>query len=159
MSAAAGVGATLGAATPGATAINRPARAVVGLLVQATVGAAAWAAPPVEAWQQLETPAFKAAYAKALGVHARTPWLSRRDGPAPLPRYLDVAGGRYVINAFCKNHDCEAHSAVVLYDAGRQVVYGTVFDAGKTTVIGDPPPAVAAALAQLWQAEWRSAPK
>jgi hypothetical protein len=35
-------------------------------------------------------------------------------------------------------------------------VYGTIYEKGKTTLIGDPPPAVAAKLGKLWKKEWRS---
>ena len=121
--------------------------------------AAAHAQKPPEPWEYLAKPAFKTAYTQALGAKAKTPWLAKRDGPAPSPSHQQVAGERYVMNSFCKNHDCGENSAVILYSPEKNVVYGTVYEKGKTTLIGDPPPAVAAELAKLWKTEWRSQPK
>ncbi len=118
----------------------------------------AQAQKPQEPWQHLEQPAFKSAYTQALGAKAKTPWLARRDGPAPLPSLQQVAGERFVMNSFCKNHDCADHSAVILYSPEKKLVYGTLYEKGRTTLIGNPPPAVAAELAALWKKEWRSPP-
>jgi len=120
---------------------------------------AAHAQKQKEAWEYLKEPAFKSAYLKALGPKANTPWLAKRDGPAPEDKFLDVAGQRYVRNAFCKNQDCNNNSAVILYSPDKKVVYGTIYEKGKTTYIGDPPAAVANELATLWKKEWRSAPQ
>jgi hypothetical protein len=121
--------------------------------------AAAHGQKPPEPWDHLKSPAFTSAYTKALGPKAKMPWLAKRDGPAPLPTYETVAGERVVMNSFCKNRDCEDNSAVILYSPEKKVVYGTVYEKGKTTLIGDPPPAMAAELARLWKKEWRSKPK
>lgn len=119
---------------------------------------AAHAQKPPEPWEYLTQPAFKAAYTKALGPKAKTPWLAKRDGPAPLPSHQQVAGERYVMNSFCKNHDCADNSAVILYSPEKSVVYGTIHEKGKTTLIGDPPSAIATELATLWKKEWRAQP-
>lgn len=100
----------------------------------------------------------QSAYTQALGPKAKTPWLARRDGPAPQPSEQQVAGERYVMNSFCKNHDCADNSAVILYSPEKKLVYGTVYEKGRTTLIGNPPPAVATELAKLWKKEWRSQP-
>jgi hypothetical protein len=39
--------------------------------------------------------------------------------------------------------------------AANGVVYGTIYEGGKATLIGAPPPAVAAELEKLWKTEWR----
>ena len=109
-----------------------------------------------EPWEYLQEPAFKSAYTKALGPKSKTPWLAKRDGPAPQDKFVTVAGERYVMNSFCKNHDCNNNSAVLLYSPERKAVYGTVYEKGKTTYIGDPPGPVATELASLWKKEWRS---
>jgi hypothetical protein len=93
-----------------------------------------------EAWQYLEQPAFKAAYRQALGAKAKIAWLAKRNGPAPQPSFQQVAGERYVMNSFCKSHDCRDHNAVILYSPQRQVVYGTVHEKGATTLLGNPGP-------------------
>lgn len=67
-----------------------------------------------------------------------------------------MAGERYVMNSFCRNHDCAEHSAVILFSPECKLVYGTVYENGKTSLIGDPPPSLASELAIL---EWRSQPK
>ena len=40
----------------------------------------------------------------------------------------------------------------------RNIVYGTIYEKGKTTYIGDPPAPVATELVTLWKKEWRSNP-
>ena len=40
---------------------------------------------PPEAWKHLESADFKSSYRAALGPKAKTPWLAKRDGPAPEP--------------------------------------------------------------------------
>ena len=112
-----------------------------------------------EAWEYLQEPAFKSAYAKALGPKVKTPWLAKRDGPSPQDKFVQVAGDKYVMNSFCKNHECNDNSAVLLYSPAKELVYGTFYEKGKTTLIGDPPAPVAAELATLWKKEWRSQPK
>lgn len=108
-----------------------------------------------EAWEYLKEPAFKSAYMKALGTKANTPWIAKRDGPAPEDKFVTVAGQRYVRNAFCKNNDCNNNSAVILYSPEKKVVYGTIYERGKTILIGDPSEAVATELSALWKKEWR----
>jgi hypothetical protein len=109
-----------------------------------------------EAWEYLKEPAFKSAYLKALGSKANTPWLAKRDGPAPEDAFVMVSGQRFVRNAFCKTGDCANHSAVILYSPEKKVVYGTIHEKGKTTYIGDPPAAVWDELTKQWKKEWRS---
>lgn len=138
--------------------INRLARVGCAALAVAAFGAA-HAQKAREPWEYLQEPAFKSAYTKALGPKAKTPWLAKRDGPAPQDKFITVAGERYVMNSFCKNHDCNNNSAVLLYSPERKAVYGTVYEKGKTTYIGDPPGPVATELASLWKKEWRSQPK
>lgn len=128
----------------------------LGGLLAAVLMVSAQAQKPKEAWEHLQEPAFKNAYMKALGPKANTPWLAKRDGPAPQDKFIEVAGQRYVMNAFCKNRDCGDNSAVILYSPEKKVVYGTIYEKGKTTLIGDPPAAVASELPKLWKKEWRS---
>jgi hypothetical protein len=99
---------------------------------------------------------FKRIYFDALGPKVRETWLARLDGPNPGQRSVKVAGYDYVELAFCKAHDCHDNNLVVLYSRDAGKVYGLVFEDGRrTTLIGNPPPAVAAELRHLWQAEWR----
>lgn len=109
-----------------------------------------------EAWEYFKEPAFLSAYAKALGSKGRASWLAKRRGPAPEDRFVLVAGERYAMSAFCKAHDCEANSAVILYSPEKKAVFGTVFEQGMSALIGNPSPAVASELDRLWHAEWRS---
>lgn len=135
--------------------LHRPVRAACVALAFAAV-AAVQAQKAKEPWEYLQEPAFKSAYMKALGPKSKTPWLAKRDGPAPQDKFITVAGERYVMNSFCKNHDCNNNSAVLLYSPEKKAVYGTVYEKGKTTYIGDPPGPVATELASLWKKEWRS---
>jgi hypothetical protein len=139
--------------------LHLPARALAGSLLALALAATAHAQKAKEPWEYLKEPAFKSAYAKALGQKAGTPWLAKRDGPAPEDKFVQVAGDRYVMNSFCKNRDCGDNSAVLLYSPEKKVVYGTIYEKGKITLIGDPPPAVATELGKLWKKEWRSQPQ
>ncbi len=131
----------------------------LGALLAVALTTTAHAQKAKEAWEYLQEPAFRSAYMKALGPMSRTAWLAKRDGPAPQDKFIDVAGERYVMNSFCKNHDCNNNSAVLLYSPDRKLVYGTIYEKGKTTLIGDPPAPVSTELARLWKQEWRSTPK
>lgn len=102
----------------------------------------------------LYDPKAKAAYTKALGPLAKEPWLARLDGPSPQNRAVKVAGTDFVLLAACKNHDCADNNTVLLWSA-PDVVYGKVYQRGKSTLIGSPPPAVASELEKLWKTEWR----
>jgi len=106
----------------------------------------------------LYDPKAKAAYMKALGPLAKEAWLAKLDGPSPQNRPVKVAGTDFVLVAACKNRDCEQNNTVLLWSA-PDVIYGKVYQRGKSTLIGSPPPAVASELEKLWNTEWRSQPK
>jgi len=99
---------------------------------------------------------FKAAYLQALGPLAKERWLARLEGPAPELRKVKVAGNDFALAATCKPHDCADHNMLVLWTPKPGVLHGLVFQKGRTTLIGDPPPEVAKELQRLWTAEWRS---
>jgi hypothetical protein len=101
----------------------------------------------------------KATYYKALGPLSKEPWLAKLDGPSPQNKKVKVAGADYVLLSACKNHDCFDNNAVLLYSGAQDVVYGKVYQRGKSTLIGAPPPAVAAEFEKLWKSEFRSQPK
>ena len=82
-------------------------------------------------------------------------FLPSLDGPAPQNKRIRVAGADFVQLSSCKNHDCADNSAVFLYSVEQNVLYGTIYQRGRTTLIGAPPPAVAAELPKLWKKEWR----
>jgi hypothetical protein len=102
----------------------------------------------------LYDPKAKAGYYKALGPLAKEPWLAKLDGPSSENKAVKVAGADFVKIATCKNHDC-ADNKVLLLWAAPDVVYGKVYQRGKSTLIGSPPPAVATDLEKLWKQEWR----
>jgi hypothetical protein len=129
------------------------------LLLPLFLATAAHAQRMLEPAEYLQDPKFKPLYFKALGPKSKTPWLAKMDGPASTTRKVQVDGTEYVLSAFCKNRDCGDNSAVLLYSAPKGVLYGTVYEKGKSTLIGDPPPAVATELPKLWKIEWRSQPK
>lgn len=98
---------------------------------------------------------FKAAYNKALGALARERWLARLDGPAPALRKVQVLGIEYALAASCKQHDCADHNTVLLWQPKSGQLFGLVFQGGRNTLIGNPPPAMARELQALWTTEWR----
>ncbi|HMO47611.1 MAG TPA: Ivy family c-type lysozyme inhibitor [Rubrivivax sp.] len=112
------------------------------------------AAPP-NPWDLLQDPAFKQAYLRALGPLASESWLARLSGPASPVRTLQLAGTDYELAAVCKPHDCCEHNLVLLWAPGTRSVYGRVVQGARVTLIGAPPPPLAAELERLWQAEYR----
>ena len=103
----------------------------------------------------LRDPRLKQAYLKALGPRASLPWLARLEGPSPERKQVRVEGAEYTRVAVCKPHDCYDNSAVVLFSAGRGVVYGKVLDRNTPVLIGAPSPAMAAALEKIWRDDFR----
>ena len=112
------------------------------------------AAPPGSA-DLLRDPRFKAAYLEALGPLAKERWLARMEGPATELRKVKVVGNDFALAATCKPHDCADHNMVLLWTPKPGVLHGLVFQKGRTTLIGNPPPEVAKELQRLWAAEWR----
>ncbi|MDP1691322.1 MAG: Ivy family c-type lysozyme inhibitor [Burkholderiaceae bacterium] len=113
--------------------------------------------PPVELGppEMLRDAVFKSAYVKALGPLAKTYWLTRLDGPAQPVKTVKAAGADYQLVSACKPHDCYDHSMLVLYAAGSRSVFGKIHQTGRSTLIGNPSPALAAELERLWLAQYR----
>ncbi len=117
--------------------------------------------PPVQAssadnaWDPLRDAIFRRLYHRALGPKLKESWLARLDGPMSPVREIDVQGTTYRLVAVCKTHDCFDHSMVVLYSEARRLVYGMIYETGRTTLIGRPSPQLAADLERLWKHEWR----
>jgi hypothetical protein len=101
----------------------------------------------------------KATYYKALGPLSKESWLAKLDGPSSENKAVKVAGADYVQVSTCKNHDCYENNVVLLYSGAQDVVYGKVYQRGRSTLIGSPSPAIAAELEKLWKSEFRSQPK
>jgi Inhibitor of vertebrate lysozyme (Ivy) len=101
----------------------------------------------------------KETYYKALGPLSKEPWLAKLDGPSSENKAVKVAGADYVLVSTCKNHDCFENSVVLLYSGAQDVVYGKVYQRGKSTLIGSPPPAIATELERLWKTEFRKQQK
>jgi hypothetical protein len=107
----------------------------------------------------LFNPKSKATYYRALGPLSKEPWLAKLDGPSPQNKKVKAANADYFLLSTCKNHDCFDNNVVLLYSGAQDVVYGKVYQRGRSTLIGAPPPAVAAELEKLWKSEFRSQPK
>lgn len=101
----------------------------------------------------------KEIYHKALGPLVKEPWLAKLDGPSSEGQAMKVANDDYVMLYTCKNHDCYDNNVVLLWSGIQNVVYGKVNQKGKSTLIGNPPPAVAAELEKIWKKQFRSQPK
>ena len=98
---------------------------------------------------------FRAAYQAVLGPLAQEPWIARLDGPAPPVQQVKVGGVDHDLLAVCKQHDCAEHSMVLLYAPSSGSVAGKVVQAGRSTLLGQPSPAVKAELERAWKREWR----
>lgn len=101
-------------------------------------------------------PAMQKAWRTALGTRETEPWLVRREGPAPEPKWVTVDGTRYLLHAFCKPHDCYDNNAIALYDQGSGRIYGLVQRNGGNRLLGSPPAALAPQFDKLWREQWRS---
>lgn len=109
----------------------------------------------VDAGGMLLNPKFRAAYYRALGARVKEQWLAKLDGPSPATRRVTVAGREYVLVSSCKDHDCADNNAVLLYSSEFQIVYGKIYQHGRSSLIGVPPAGVARELDRLWKVEWR----
>lgn len=113
---------------------------------------AQWHAPS----DLLKEPSFKTAYYKGLGAKVKENWLANLDGPAPELKKVKVGGAEYVLGSACKPRDCGDNNMVLLFSAAQGAVYAKIFEGGRnSTLIGAPPPDVAAELDRLWAKEWR----
>jgi len=106
----------------------------------------------------LEDPAFKKAYLKALGKLSKEEWLATLNGPSPAAQKVTVAGDEYVLIHACKSHDCAENNTTLLWSEAKKLVYGKVRMAGKSTLLGNPPPPVAKELGEFWRKQWASQP-
>lgn len=124
---------------------------VAGVLwASAGVAAEDWMAPQA----LLQNAAFKKAYVAALGPRAQERWLATLSNSAPV-REVTVAGTVYQVATPCKPHDCADHNLLLLYAPRSGAVYGTLYDAGRRTLIGGPDAPLAAELERLWKQEFR----
>jgi hypothetical protein len=98
----------------------------------------------------------KEIYYNALGPLVKEPWLAKLDGPSSEGQAMKVANADYVMLYTCKNRDCYDNNVVLLWSGIQNVVYGKVNQKGKSTLIGNPPPAVAAELEKIWKKQFRS---
>ena len=101
----------------------------------------------------------KEVYYKALVPHVKESWLAKLDRPSSEGQENKVANDDYVMLYTYKNHDCYDNNVVLLWSGMQKVVYGKVYQKGKSTLIGNPSPAVGAELEKLWKKQFRSQPK
>ena len=153
-----------GTAKPMQTATAAPAAAPAAGAASAGVGNSAkifkgYALTELSAAGLLYNAKAKEIYYKALGPLVKESWLAKLDGPSSEGQAMKVATDDYVMLYTCKNHDCYDNNVVLLWSGIQNVVYGKVNQKGKSTLIGNPPPAVAAELEKLWKKHFRSQPK
>ncbi len=108
----------------------------------------------VSAGDLLKDSRFKSAYAAALGPKAKERWLATMSNSA-LVRKVTVAGSDYQLASPCKPHDCADNNLLLLWGAGKGVVYGRLYEKGRVTLLGSPDAAMAAELERLWKKEFR----
>jgi hypothetical protein len=153
-----------GSAKPMQAAAAAPAAAPAAGAASAGVGNSAkifngYALTELSAAGLLYNAKAKEIYYKALGPLVKEPWLAKLDGPSSEGQAMKVATDDYVMLYTCKNHDCYDNNVVLLWSGIQNVVYGKVNQKGKSTLIGNPPPAVAVELEKLWKKHFRSQPK
>lgn len=100
-------------------------------------------------------PHFRVAYLTALGPLSTHPWLAHLDQGTIRPtRWVTVGGSRYLLILASADHDSRKNNVTLLYSFRRRIVYGKVFIAGKSTLLGSPPPTVARSLGTLSRKTW-----
>jgi len=134
-----------GAAAAPATGVRPPAPSP-----QPQVGSSAGNAAAL-----IADPRFGKTWRTLLGSAAREPWLADMTGPAPEPRWVSVGANRYVLNSFCKAHDCYDNNVVQLYDPAEARIYALIHRVNRDTLVGDPPAAMVGELRRLWQGAFR----
>lgn len=112
-------------------------------------------AMPPYGFDLFKNPQFKALYTKTAGPLTRERWLATLEGPTGPLEKTSVDGREFVVANSCKPHDCYDHNVLFFYAASRSLLYGKVYQAGKVTLIGSPPPAVATELDRKWMATFR----
>jgi len=145
-------------AAPGATAAAAGAAASAGTGNSAKIFKG-YALTELSAAGLLYNGRAKEIYYKALGPLVKESWLAKLDGPSSEGQAMKVANDDYVMLYTCKNHDCYDNNVVLLWSGIQNVVYGKVYQNGKSTLIGNPSPAVAAELEKLWKKQFRLQPK
>ncbi|HEX2539654.1 MAG TPA: Ivy family c-type lysozyme inhibitor [Caldimonas sp.] len=136
----------------GSTVLSRTA---AGWFIGAMLAGAACAADPMPTTDDLlKDPRFKAAYLGALGPKAKERWLARMSNSS-LVRKVSIGGAEYRVAAPCKPHDCGDNNLLLLYSPARAVVYGKLFEKGRSTLIGSPDTAMSAELDRMWNQEFR----
>ena len=113
------------------------------------------AADPQYGFDLFQNPQFKALYIKTAGPLTRERWLAKLEGPTGPLRKTAVGGTEFVVADNCKPHDCYDHNVLFFYASARGLLYARVFQKGKVTLVGSPPPAVVAELDRLWLATFR----
>jgi len=129
-------------------------KVAAGLASAMLAGAACAADPMVTTDDLLRDPKFKSAYLAALGPKAKEKWLAAMSNSA-LVRQVSVAGERYQVATPGKPHDCGDHNLLLLYSPARGVVYGKLFEKGRSMPIGQPDAAMSAELDRMWNQEFR----
>ena len=109
----------------------------------------------IASWDYLHDRPFQALYRKALGPKASISWIAKLDGPSSGTKVVSAAGADYRLLAVCKPHDCGDNNLVILYSTTDKTVFGKIFERDRSTLIGNPSPALATELERLWKAEWR----
>lgn len=113
------------------------------------------AADPQYGFDLFQNPQFKALYTKTAGPLTRERWLATLEGPSGPLGKTSVGGTEFVVADNCKPHDCYDHNVLFFYASSRGLLYARVYQKGKVTLVGSPPPAVVAELDRLWLATFR----
>ncbi|MEP7327771.1 MAG: Ivy family c-type lysozyme inhibitor [Betaproteobacteria bacterium] len=102
----------------------------------------------------LKSPKFKSVYAAALGPKGKERWLSTMTNSA-LVREVVIAGDRFQVATPCKPHDCGDNNLLLLFSPAKGVVFGKLYEKGKTTLLGAPDPGMISELEKMWKKEFR----
>ncbi len=129
-------------------------RFAAALLAALCSGIAAGAEPKLTTADLLKDPKFKSAYRAALGSKASQKWLITMTNSAPVSK-VTLAGETFQVATPCKPHDCGDNNLLLLYSPGRGVVYGKLYEKGRTTLLGAPGAAMGTELERLWKKEFR----
>lgn len=88
-------------------------------------------------WELVKRKDFRAAYNKMLGAHRTEKWL-QLSGPSGRSRHVVVNQQSLIMAKSCKQHQCDTHDIVILYNPDLNISYGLLREGGEEIWLGNP---------------------
>lgn len=109
-------------------------------------------------WEILKLPDFSKAYRSILGPRIKEKWLKLMDGPSYPNEMIVTPQGNFVVIHSCKQHYCETHFILILFDSFTKQCWGLLVENGMTVWLGSPDNEMKALLKKVERITWPNAP-